>query len=147
MRQLYRIHPKLGPEDYKTYQIAAPKNTHFRQATCKEVECEGYVKGFKTIVPGDSPQASYIRGASGRKFTETKQPDQLVEFVFPPGQQCFRSADHRVSLEREPFYIVRDGDYRGNPRGTEPVVHKKAEYWVEDFATHQQGVADVRQRG
>lgn len=146
MRPLFRIDPKIGPEHYKTYQITAPKTTHFRKATCKEVECAGYVNGWKTIVPDRSPQASYIRGASGRKFTETKQPDQLVEFLFPPGQMCFRADDHRISLEREPFFVVRGGDYRGNPRGIEPVV-RKVEDWVDDFATHQQGIADAIQRG
>jgi hypothetical protein len=142
----FRIDPQTGPEAYKTYQIVAPRSTHYRPATCREVECDGYRNGFRTIVPADSLQAQYIRAKSGRAFVEQPGGPGLAEFSFAPGQQCFRASEHRIALDREPFYVVRDGDYRGNPFGTRP-LQRRAVDWVDDFATHQQNVADARQRG
>lgn len=140
------IVPKLGPEAYKTYQIVAPVATHFRPATCQEMECAGYTRGWRTTVLPDSSQAQYIRHSSGRKFTSEMNADGTVTFTFPPGQMCFRAAEHRVSLEREPFYVVRGGDFRGNPRGI-PSIRRKSTEWVDDFATHQQSIADRIERG
>ena len=140
------IVPNLGAEHFKTYQIVAPTSTHFRPATCREVECRSYMNGWRTTVLPDSPQALYIRRSSGRMFAESRNPDGTVSFTFSAGQTCFRAADHRVSLEREPFYVVRDRDFRGNPRGTSP-VRRNARDWVDDFATHQQAIADTGARG
>lgn len=140
------IVPKLGPEAYKTYQIVAPVATHFRPATCQEMECAGYTRGWRTTVLPDSSQAQYIRHSSGRKFASEMNADGTVSFTFPPGQMCFAAADHRVSLQREPLYVVRGGDFRGNPRGT-PSIRRKSTEWVDDFATHQQSIADRIERG
>lgn len=134
------IVPALPSQHFKTYEIIAPLQTHFRKATCAEVECPGYVNGWVTRVPVGSQAEQYIRsGSSGRRFTETTGSSQLnegvAEFRFFPGQQCFASDKHRVPLEREPFYIARGGDARGNPL-RERVVHTRAEHWQEDFAGH-----------
>lgn len=129
------IVPALPSQHFKTYEIIAPLQTHFRNATCAEVECPGYVKGWKSIVPSDSPQAVYIRAQSGRRFVEKAADGGMAEFVFEPGQQCFASDKHRVPLEREPFYIARGGDARGNPL-RERRVHTRASDWQEDFAGH-----------
>lgn len=134
------IIPQLPSQHFKTYEIVAPLQTHFRKATCAEVECAAYVNGWVTLVPSNSDAALYIRsGASGRRFTEVNDSyDQLIgmtEFMFPPGQQCFASDKHRVPLEREPFYIARGGDARGNPM-RERRVHTRASDWQEDFAGH-----------
>lgn len=130
------IVPRLAPNHFKTYEIIAPLSTHYRKATCAEVECAQYVNGWKTIVPSDSPQAQYIRTQSGRKFTEKRgESAGLAEFAFAPGQQCFGSDRHRVSLEREPLYVARGGDARGNPL-RERRVHANAGDWQEDFAGH-----------
>jgi hypothetical protein len=142
------IVPRLGPEAFKTYQIVAPLSTHFRPATCREVECGGYMRGWKTTVLPNSPQAAYIRRSSGRRFTEApnESGDGTVVFTFPPGQQCFRASEHRKSLEREPLYVVRGGDFRGDPRRETP--HRmRADDWVDDFAEHQQGLADRIEQG
>jgi hypothetical protein len=145
-RETFRPPMRLGPEAYKTYQILAPKQTHTREASCHEVECDGYKHGWKTIVPDTSPQALYIRTRSGRAFDTALRPGGLVEFTFYPGQTCFRASEHRISLEREPFYRVLGGDHRGNPRGTAP-VQRRASEWVDDFATHQQKIADAIEKG
>lgn len=147
-RELFRIHPKAGPEAFKTYQIVAPVSTHYRDATCREVECEGWRNGFVSTIDASTElglrQANYIIKQSGRSFT-WKQAGAMVTFTFPAGQACFRSP-HKVPLERDPLFIVKGGDYRGNPAGIAP-VRRTADDWVDDFAAHQQKVIDVIEKG
>jgi hypothetical protein len=50
-------------------------------------------------------------------------------------------------LDRAPLYVVRDGDHRGNPRGTRDRLHQNPGNWVDDFATHQQAIADEIKKG
>lgn len=146
----FRIAPRMAPAAYKTYALQLPKVTHYRKATCQEVECEAYARGWVTKIDVSTPlgqrQARYIVDHSNRKFTETTAINSSVirEFMFPHGQQCF--ADHQVPLEREPLYVVRGGDWRGNPRN-EHRTHVRAADWVEDFATHQQNIVDEIERG
>jgi len=144
---LNRFQPAGPIGAYKTYAIKAPLSTHWRPATCAEVECEYWSNGWKTIVPAISDHADYIRtGQTGRSFTERPGGAGLAEFCFPAGQSCFRSSEHRVPLERDPVYLVRDGDWRGNPTGRSR-QHARPEYWVEDFGENQQAIADEKKRG
>lgn len=135
---VFRINPHLGPEAYKTYAIRAPRSTHQRKATCAEYGCTQYERGWVTRIDESTElgknQAAYIRSASGRKFTETHE-DGFTNFVFYPGQRCFR--EHYVSLDREPQFLVLGGDYRGNPRGDKPIMHRNFDDWANDFGDHQ----------
>lgn len=124
---------------YRTYQIIAPAATHFRPATCAEIQCGAHVNGWKTIVASDSPQAQYIRsGSSGRTYTATQPVLGMTEFVFPAGQQCFAASNHRVPLERDPLYRVRDG-------ASAPITHTRPELWTEDLAGHLDKVKRIRE--
>lgn len=143
-----RIIPQLGAEQYKTYQLLAPVPTHFRPGTCEQADCHAYRYGWVTRVDESTElgqrQAHYIRRQSGRSFTEEREAG-LAVFRFPAGQPCFRR--HQISLEREPLYLVKDGDFRGNPRGTAPRRHVRAADWQEDFAEHQQNIASAIEKG
>lgn len=144
---MFRIEPKLPATAVKTYAIHAPISTHYRPATCQEVNCEAYARGWTTLLDVTTDigvrQAKYITGASGRTHTVLNKGTTL-EFTFPAGQQCF--AQHQVPLEREPFYVVRDGDFRGNPRGTAP-RKLSAPDWTDDFANHQDTIATALGEG
>lgn len=128
--------PQMEPNKYKTYSISRRLESHFRPAHCHEVDCPAYGNGWVTTVDEATPlgqkQAGYIRTQSGRWFTETRTAQGLTEFRFPGGQTCFEQ--HYVSLEREPTYLVRGGDYR-HYYGYR--THDRPEWWVEDFAEHQ----------
>lgn len=145
--QLNRAEPKLPASEVKTYSIRSPLATHFRPATCQEVDCANYAKGWltrlDTAVPQQAQLANDIRLKLGRKFLAVER-GTVVEFTFPPGQQCF--AQHRVPLDRPEFYVVRDGDWRGNPRGTAP-VQRNADDWLDDFANHQDRLKTVLDQG
>lgn len=144
--QPFRLDPAGPVQAYKTYGLSAPRATHFRKATCQEVECKAYAHGWVTTVDTSTTlgaqQANYIRLHSGRSF-RVNTLGEMVAFTFAPGQQCF--AMHKVSLEREPIMVVRGGDWRANlgliRRHTRPVD------WVDDFAENQQSIVDAQQRG
>lgn len=140
---MFRIEPKLPASAVKTYAIHAPISTHYRKASCQEVDCEAYAQGWATRIDPTTElgkrQLNYIRLKSGRAFHDVTTIDTpIVTLIFNAGQQCF--AGHQVPLEREPFYVVRDGDFRGNPRGTTP-RKMSAPDWTDDFANHQNTIA------
>ena len=148
----FRVTPAAPVTAYKTYALSAPIQTHTRPGTCAEVNCAHWLAGWKTTVDVSTElgqrQAKYIVNKSGRKFCETTGfgdiNKQLREFMFPPGQKCFR--EHRVSLEREPAFIVRGGDWRGNPM-REFRQHANGNDWVEDFAEHTDRIKRLRESG
>lgn len=137
----FRIQPAMPVHAYRTFGISKPLATHWRPATCEEVQCEAFVNGWITRAQTDE-QAAYIKRHSGRSFIETAKN----VFQFKPGQTCFAAADHKVPLEREGIYVARGGDWRGNPTG-ERRVHARPADWVEEFAEHQDMLADRVRRG
>lgn len=146
---MFRITPNLPAGEYKTYAIASPVSTHTRPATCAEVECAAHVNGWQSTVDESTElgrrQAHYVRHDAGRGYREHRAETGLTVFTFPAGQTCF--AEHRVPLDRSALYLVRDGDWRGNPRRTPPRVHARASDWVDDFATHQDRLSRLIERG
>ena len=144
---LNRIEPQGPAQAYRTYQLLQPLATHFRIATCEEVDCPAYLHGWKTVIDESTElgqqQAHYIRDESGRRYQRDPVVfgQGLATYVFEAGQRCFRQ--HHEPLEREPLAIVKDGDWRmsSNPR------HLKPDDWVDDFANHQDRLNTQRERG
>ena len=160
-----QITPGLSVTDMKTYGIRAPLSTHWRKATCTEVECEGHRTGWLTVLVEASPpgpavgvsvrkmmalvdrytqRAYYIRHLSGRSFIESKDSSGATVFDFASGQDCFE--EHQVRVDRPELFEVRGGDWRGNPR-REGMTHDRPDNWVEDFAEHQDRIATRLDRG
>lgn len=142
----FRLPPRMPAQAYKTYRLDAPISTHTRPATCQEVGCEPYQHGWATtVLPGSQDEA--VVKASGRHWSSVEVAEGgFLRYTFPPGQPCFRASVHRAPLEREPIFSVVAGDHRV----TQPEVlrrHTSAESWVDDFATHQQTIADAIERG
>lgn len=140
----------MPAEMYKTYEIRSPIETHYRTAKCREVECNFYLRGWVTTVDTSTElgakQANYIRLHSGRAYEiEATYDSPIVKFYFKPGQTCFTV--HKVTLERPEFYVVREGDWRGNPRRIDPYRHSSPADWVDDFANHQDRINDRIQQG
>lgn len=141
----FRIAPKMGVTAYETYGIVAPKETHTRPATCREVECVAHLQGWRTTIDVSTElgarQASYIRLMSGRHFT-AQEAGGLVYFTFPAGQSCFR--EHRISLERDPLFYAHGGDFRGV---TTEVGTYRPDDWVDKMANHQDKIIEAIERG
>lgn len=145
MPPLNRPAPALAPEFFKTYDVRRPRSTHFRKATCAEVDCPNRERGWRTTCDVSTvlgqQQANYIRMKSGRHFT-TKAAGDMVSFTFPPGQECF--SQHTRPLDREPFFRVIQGDWREYGRGQRLDVRA----WLDNFGEHQERLAEqVRRSG
>lgn len=133
----------------RTYALAQPLATHFRRATCAEVECPNWAHGWKMgfDLRDDDRRAAArdIRDKSGRRFTaEVTGDGAKVIFTFPAGQDCF--ARHRVPLERDPIMIVRHGDFRGNPTGVR-TQERDPEIFLERWAGDLDKIKTVHDRG
>jgi hypothetical protein len=138
---------KAPAHTMRTFQIDQPLKTHFRRATCAEVDCKdsagGWVMGFDLTDPQKAAAARWIRDHSGRTFTAVLTPGKVV-LTFPAGQTCF--AKHRVPLEREPFYVVRNGDFRGCPT-RERVIHANADTFVDQWDNDLSKLNEIRTKG
>ncbi|MFJ4624225.1 hypothetical protein [Streptomyces sp. NPDC088812] len=145
--QPFRWEPKMAPDAYKTYAIVSPLTSHFRPATCAEVDCPHYLHGWRVRVESLTPDLLHAARNSGRRYTEQPVAAGETWLVFEAGQACFKAREHRTRMDRAPLYVVRDGDHRGNPRGTRARLHQRPENWVEDFAEHQQKLADEIEKG
>jgi hypothetical protein len=137
--------PLLDPHGYKTYSIHAPIRTHFRKATCTEVDCPDYLNGWRVRLEHlNEEQRVWVR-QTGRRYTEMAVRPGETWLVFEAGQPCFRATEHRARVEREELYVIRDGDTRGNPTGR--VDRVTGQQWNDDFGEHQQRLADAQQKG
>jgi len=148
---LFRIDPQLPAHCYKTYAFARPLKSHWRKATCAEVDCTSYLSGWITVVDESTElgraQAHYIRHDRSRTAKESRSPEGMTEFRFEAGQRCFQHSAHRLPIERDPVFLVKGGDYRGNPMNTPTRVCRNAAEWIEDFDEHQHLLADALKRG
>jgi len=144
--QPFRFQPIGQPDQYKTYQIVTPQTPeHYRPATCAEVECEHYIKGWRTAVPGGGELEAAVRN-SGRLAQFIDHEAAEVIFTFAPGTPCFRASTHRIRTDKPDVFVVRGGDWRGNPRG-DVRLHKRPEDWVEDFTERTSAIRDRIERG
>lgn len=143
---LNRIQPALGPEAYKSYSWRQPLETHFRRVRCADVQCADFTRGWVTVVDTATDlgqrQFDYLSHDKSRRWHMEKTGTSLVSFTYPPGNEGFDSAkhEHYRPIGYEPIMLVHGGDFRGNPRGTRPVVMRPQD-WIDDFATHQDRLA------
>jgi hypothetical protein len=140
-----RIEPKMPVGAYQTYRIVSPQETHFRPATCPEVDCPHYLSGWSVRVEGLGAALLHTARTSGRRYVERQIREGETWLDFPAGQSCFQESLHRVRKERPELYVVRDGDWRGNPTGRSRTL--RAEDWIDDFGEHQNRLADQMKKG
>ena len=141
----------LDPVNMQTHQILAPTHTHFRRASCEEVACRPFLFGFAVLADETTDlgqrQASYIRGDRTRTKPAESREGSITTFTYPPGTPCMQRGEHRTRNDRPELFVVRDGDWRGNPRGTTPYVHANADDWVDDLYHHTSKIIAIKQRG
>lgn len=141
------LHPLMDAAAYKTYAVVSPLATHYRPATCAEVGCQHYLKGWQVRVEALTEDLLHAARNSGRRYVEQHIAEGETWLVFGAGQPCFQVRQHRAPVGRPPLYLVRDGDHRGNPRRTKARLHQRPENWVEDFAEHQQKLKNEIEKG
>ena len=122
------------------HSIVQPVATHYEPATCAEMNCPHYLKGWLTLIDESTDfgqaQARYIRRASGRKFTESRLETGLTEFRFEAGQKCFRQ--HIGPSGRPPLFIYRNGQQSRTLRPLD---------WNDHFNENADRQARARQAG
>lgn len=136
----------MGPvQGYRTYALAAPTPTHFRPASCAEYECARWKTGFETVLDlaTDLGQKLYkvVKNDKTRSYQEVRTGMYEVRFVFPPGTPCWENGKHLIPVGRPPVLIVRGGDWRASTGIIRR--HSRVEFWVEDFALHQEKLARI----
>jgi hypothetical protein len=141
-----RITPVGPPQAYKTYQVAVPLQTHWRAATCAEVECENYINGWRIRVESLALEDLHLAKTSGRRYQVAEVAAGETWLVFEAGQPCFASATHKARLERPELFVVRGGDWRGNPTGRKPDLLQPAA-WLDDFGENQEAIVEEIERG
>lgn len=130
----------LPVQNLQTFTVDTPPATHWRPATCAEVDCGQYLNGWATrLHQGDARRIHLVR-TSGRRPARVYHEAAEIVFVFEAGTPCFQAHTHRVRLDRPELYIVKAGTPRqfiGELRR-----HTRPEHFVEDM--HEQTDAATR---
>lgn len=151
-----RIAPAMDPQYYKTYEMDMPLESHWRFVSCEDYECDDFMKGFVLTIDLSAEigqrQFDFVKQDKTRSCSIQRVTETMVKAVYGPGNKCFRNVKgdplrHKLPIGRPPFYLVSGGDWRGNPRGTPTVTHRRPEDWIDDFANHQDKLATTFQRG
>lgn len=144
-QRLNRAGPALPADRYQTFQVASPVSTHFRAATCEEVGCPEFLNGWTTRLDV-ATQGALIQAVrdSGRPPSAVITEGGAISFVFEAGTACFKATEHVVRLDRPEIFVTRRGDWR---RSHSPRRYDRGDQWVDDFATNQDRLATLLQRG
>lgn len=147
------IAPKADPRAYRTFRAVAPVSTHWQRVSCERYECDDYRKGFfiDVDVSTDLGAAQYnylARNDKSRKPTIQKMAETVYRFTYGPGSRPFagNNHEHYWPLGRPPYYLVHDGDWRGNPTGFKRYFDR-VEDWIDMSANHQDQLAHEVQKG
>jgi hypothetical protein len=144
MAEPFRLPPQGPAQAYQTFSVRSPSDRMVR-TVCEQVACQAWRQGWESVIDERTDlgkaQAQYIRHQSGRTFREQKTETGLTVFRFESGQRCF--AEHQTRPE---LYLVRDGDFRGNPTGRRR-VHTRPADWVEHMQEEFGRFQDDRKEG
>lgn len=144
MGEPFRLPPQGPVQAYQTFSIRDRPDRAVK-TVCEKTGCQAWREGWESLIDESTTlgkdQAAYIRGESGRTFREQRTAAGLTVFRFESGQRCF--ADHKTRPE---LYLVRDGDFRGNPTGRRR-QHARPADWVENVQEDLARFNESRKRG
>jgi hypothetical protein len=128
---------QMAPQSYLTFAIRQPMVTHFRVATCAEVECQAYLGGWQLRVEQLSDMLLHTARNAGKKFMELEVSETEHYLVFEPGQPCFSAAQHRAPLERPAFFYAGRGHWSSRIFSTRTAQKfNRPEDWAERMDEH-----------
>jgi hypothetical protein len=138
----------LPPTVFQTFTLKRPATPEFwRPATCEETACPRHRNGWRSVLDSSTRDGlrwiEWITRTSGRRYTQ-EEAGSVVTFTFERGQNCFEK--HQLPRERDPIFLVRDGDQRGNPTGRRR-VHAHGADWRDDMQENLSAVAEDRRKG
>ena len=93
--------------DADHWRIETPRSSHYRTASCAEVNCPNYQNGFQIILPTTMIVQIIAIRESRMQYNEEEMEGGLIRFVFAPGQECFegQAGEHKTNLERDPIFL------------------------------------------
>jgi len=98
------------PKQVEHWALKAPIGSHFRPATCEEVNCDDYTHGWDTLIPPTLPGQQLVA-----MIREVYQPGQYTVtqdelggtvYRFAAGTPCLRRVRHRIRSERDYLYLA-----------------------------------------
>jgi len=144
MGEPFRLQPQGPVGAYQTFSVRSRPDRAVK-TVCERVRCAAWREGWESAIDESTDlgkaQAQYIRSQSGRTFREMRTEGGLTVFRFEARQRCF--AEHKTMPE---LYLVRDGDFRGNPTGRRR-VHARPQDWVENVQEELGRFNEDRRRG
>lgn len=146
----FRLEPAGRAQDYQTFQIRMPRGPEFeRSATCEEAGCLNWRNGWATALD-PTAQQDLVQALmhSGRGYRAVSETATRTVFYFAPGTPCFQASQHKVAVRPDipELFIVRDGDWRGNPTGRTR-THARPDDWVEHFQETTEAVRERIEKG
>ena len=86
--------------------VHVPRPQWWKRLSCKDVDCPAYLNGFDITLPVDRQDLiETIRHDRSRHYTEAKAGDGLIQFKFPPVQNCFKHEAHLRPVVRDPIFL------------------------------------------
>ena len=160
MRQPFRVQPLMPVTAYKTYAVDSPLATHFRLATCEEVDCPNFLNGWGVAITPDLQGQGFddIIRHSGKQYTHLTVAEAEARFpgtsfagaayvyAFAAHQPCFYQGTQRhvLPVGRPDIFSVRGGDHRAT---TSERRVMRPQDWQESFTEHQDNLATKFQQG
>jgi hypothetical protein len=137
----------LSNNNTTSYRAIAPIGSHFRDATCAEVNCDKYVNGWWIALnPKDETHQQTVIDLKERTNLKYKtmqhidpvngKPNGFIRYEFYPGQEClqntinktrYNQSWHKVSLERPVITIKKEHNR---------YVKKEHSQWVDEMDDH-----------
>ena len=114
------------------YQASWPKSSHWRKASCEEVDCIHYLFGWITVVPKDSDEDKYLEAVMNIFRCKRVADDLVISYHFEAGQPCFKgqAGAHKKKLERGPW-LTRNQPGREAARLQRTAMEH--DRWVDEF--------------
>lgn len=144
INRVSRLEPMMPVGGTQTYQILAPRATHWRPASCQEIGCHAWTSGWLTKVLAGSRDEAILREFRAGMWSRVERgPDGFMHYYFAAGTRCLGASRHRMRIDRPELFVRRDGDWRWLG---EPTQYTPAD-WVDHFANHQDKIATIVNRG
>lgn len=144
-RATFRPDPTIPAHKMTSFEIAAPVATHWRKATCAEVDCPDYRLGWTIPLSSTKPSDIDLFKAKGFRFVSVDSAQGPV-LLFEAGQPCFRASIHRTRLDREELFLQRPGDWRVSLQESKslgkPVIFSSADAFADALHTQLGKFAD-----
>lgn len=84
-QQVSRPVPGVPVGAMKTYVVHIPVATHWRKASCAEIDCPHYLNGWITPVDRLTARDAHLARHSGRRYTTITFDEDVFTRAFDPG--------------------------------------------------------------